>query len=51
MRRLGDAAHLLGMRPRDWDTCTVEETDALLAWLDAYEKAKDEANEQLKRGR
>lgn len=39
------------MRPRDWDENTVEETDALLDWLDAYEKAQHEANEQLKKGR
>lgn len=38
------------MRPRDWDECTVEETDLLLDWLDAYEKAQREAHEQLKRG-
>jgi hypothetical protein len=39
------------MRPRDWDECTVEETDALLAWLDAYEEAQREADERLNRGR
>lgn len=39
------------MRPRDWDACTVEETDALLDWLDAYEKAQHEAAEQINRGR
>lgn len=51
MRRLGDAAHLLGIVGRDWDTLTVEETDAYLDWLDAYEKAQNEANEKLKQGR
>lgn len=51
MRRLGDAAHLLGIRARDWDTFTVEETDAYLDWLDAYEEAQRKANEQLKSGR
>jgi hypothetical protein len=39
------------MRPRDWDACTVEETDLLLDWLDAYEKAQQEANDKLKSGR
>ena len=39
------------MRPRDWDECTVEETDALLDWLDAYEKAQQEANDKLRSGR
>jgi hypothetical protein len=39
------------MRPRDWDACTVEEVDALLGWLDAYEKAQQEANEKMKSGR
>lgn len=38
------------MRPRDWDACTVEETDALLDWLDAYEEAQRKANEELNRG-
>lgn len=38
------------MSPRDWDACTVEETDLLLDWLDAYEKAQREANEKLERG-
>ncbi|WP_432135144.1 hypothetical protein [Streptomyces sp. bgisy154] len=51
MRHLGNAAHLLGIRARDWDTLTVEETDHYLDWLDAYEKAHDEASEELKRGR
>lgn len=48
MRRLGDAAHLLGIQARDWDTFTVEETDGYLDWLDAYEKAQKEANDKLK---
>ena len=39
------------MRPRDWDECTVEETDLLLDWLDAYEAAQRKANEELNRGR
>jgi CHAD domain-containing protein len=51
MRRLGDAAHLLGIKARDWDLFTVEETEHYLAWLDAYEKAQREANEKLKKGR
>ncbi len=51
MRRLGDAAHLLGIRARDWDTFTVEETDLYLAWLDAFEEAQQKANEELKKGR
>lgn len=38
------------MRPCDWDACTVEETDLLLDWLDAYEEAQRKANEQLNRG-
>lgn len=39
------------MRPRDWDGCTVEETDLLLDWLDAYEEAQRKANDELNRGR
>jgi hypothetical protein len=38
------------MRPRDWDDCTVEETDLLLDWLDAYEEAQRKANAELNRG-
>lgn len=30
---------------------TVEETEHVLGWLDAYEKAQREAHEELKRGR
>ena len=37
------------MRPRDWDTCTVEEADALLDWIDAYQAAQEKAAEELKR--
>lgn len=37
------------MRPRDWDGCTVEETDLLLDWLDAYEEAQRKAKEELKK--
>jgi hypothetical protein len=33
----------LGIHPRDWDGLTVEETDVLLAWLDSYKAAVDEA--------
>lgn len=51
MRRLGDAAHLLGIVGRDWDALTVEEEDHYLSWLDAYEKAQQEANAKLKAGR
>ena len=39
------------MRPRDWDTCTAEETDLLLDWLDAYEKAQQDAANKAKQGR
>lgn len=39
------------MRPRDWDQLTVEETDHLLDWLDAYQEAQRKANEELKKGR
>jgi hypothetical protein len=38
------------MRPRDWDICTVEETDALLDWLDSYKEQLDEAEAEMKRG-
>lgn len=51
MRQLGNAAHLLGIKARDWDTFTVEETDAYLAWLDAYAQAQAEAEAEMQRGR
>ncbi|MFE4397211.1 MULTISPECIES: hypothetical protein [Streptomycetaceae] len=43
MRRLGDAAHLLGIRPWEWQLMTVEETEHVHAWLDAYEKQTEDA--------
>ncbi|MFD4660839.1 hypothetical protein ACFWP2_35080 [Kitasatospora sp. NPDC058444] len=46
MRRLGDAAHLLGIRPWEWALMTVEETDRVLAWLDSYEQQVTEARAQ-----
>lgn len=30
---------------------TIEQEDALLDWIDVYEKAQAEANEKLNRGR
>lgn len=51
MRQLGNAAHLLGIVGRDWDTLTVEEADRYLDWLDAYGEEQRKANEQLKKGR
>ena len=51
MRRLGEAAHLLNIKGRDWDTLTVEETDRYLDWIDAYIEAQQKANEKLKSGR
>lgn len=49
LRQLGNAARLLGVRPWEWALCTVEQTDALLDWLDAYHKAQEEAAAKLKR--
>ncbi|MEU0102390.1 hypothetical protein [Streptomyces sp. NPDC006267] len=40
---MGNAAHLLGIRPWEWDLMTVEQADAVLYWLDAYEKSTEEA--------
>ncbi|MGW0537806.1 DUF2949 domain-containing protein [Streptomyces sp. NPDC003032] len=48
LRRLGDAAHLLGIRPWQWGLMTVEQCDHILDWLDAYEKAQDEAHSKVK---
>ncbi|MET9952392.1 hypothetical protein ABZ135_12695 [Streptomyces sp. NPDC006339] len=46
---MGNAAHLLGIKPDDWAGLTVEETDALLDWLDAYKAAQDEAEQKMRR--
>ncbi|MFE1543605.1 hypothetical protein ACFW61_24435 [Streptomyces microflavus] len=40
---MGNAAHLLGILPKDWEEMTVEQADAYLDWLDQYEKANEEA--------
>lgn len=37
------------MTPRDWDALTVEETDHLLDWLDAYLEQMEKARQQAKR--
>lgn len=44
MKHLGNAAHLLGVRPWEWDLVTVEDADRLLDWLERYE-------EEMKRAR
>jgi hypothetical protein len=49
MRQLGNAAHLLGIKARDWDTFTVDEADRYLDWLDAYKRDMDEQAEKMKR--
>jgi hypothetical protein len=36
------------MTPRDWDLLTVEETDHLLDWLEAYTERMQEAIEKAK---
>ncbi|MFE2559899.1 hypothetical protein ACFXGT_28515 [Streptomyces sp. NPDC059352] len=50
MRQLGNAAHLLGIRPWEWDLMTVEQTDQVLDWLDTYKASMDEAEEKMRRG-
>jgi TorA maturation chaperone TorD len=37
------------MTPRDWDRLTVEETDHLLNWLEAYTERMQEAADKAKR--
>lgn len=49
MRQLGNASHLLHIRPWEWDLMTVEETDALLDWLDDYQRQMDEAAAEMRR--
>lgn len=51
MRRIGDAAHLLHIRPWEWQLMTVEQTEWILDWLDSYEKAQEEADAKMRRGR
>lgn len=38
MRYLGLFAHLLHMTPRDVDDLTQVEFEALIGWIDAYER-------------
>lgn len=38
------------MKPQDWDDLTVEQTDALLDWLDSYKEQLDKAEAEMKRG-
>jgi hypothetical protein len=51
VKQIGNAAHLLNIRPWEWDLLTVQQADHVLDWLDAYKKDLDEANEKLKKGR
>lgn len=44
---LGSAAHLLHIRPWEWQLLTVEETDHVLQWLDDYKQQLDEAKAKL----
>lgn len=37
------------MTPRDWDHCTVEETDHLLDWLEQYTAQLEEAARKAER--
>jgi hypothetical protein len=39
---------LLHIRPWEWALLTVEETDAVLNWLDEYRKQLDEAEARIK---
>jgi len=41
MRQLGNAAHLLGIGARDWDTMTGEEARLYLDWLDQWAEANN----------
>jgi hypothetical protein len=44
VRQLGNAAHLLGIRPWEWDRMTVEDTDRALDWLERYEAEMKKAS-------
>lgn len=48
LKQLGNAAHLLGIRPWEWALLTVDETDEVLAWLDSY---RDEIEKAESAGR
>lgn len=48
MRRLGDAAHLLGIKPWEWDLLTVEQEENLLGWIDSYEEQMAEAEAEAR---
>lgn len=36
------------MTPRDWDSLTVEEEDALLHWVDEYIKESEKAHSRAR---
>lgn len=40
---MGNAAHLLGIRPWEWHLMTVEDTDSVLDWLDRYQAEMERA--------
>lgn len=41
---------MLGIRPWEWPLLTVEETDAVLDWLEAWIESREEAAEEMRRG-
>lgn len=43
MKQLGNAAHLLGIRPWEWELLTWVEADQMLDWLEKYEAKMKEA--------
>lgn len=49
MKHLGNAAHLLGVRPWEWGLLSVQDADALMNWLEDYEAQQDKAEAEMKR--
>lgn len=47
MRHIGNGAHLLHIRPWEWDLLSVEQEDAVLFWLDDYQRQAEAAAAEM----
>lgn len=46
---MGNAAHLLGVRPWEWELLSVQDADALMDWLEDYKAQQEKAEDEMKR--
>lgn len=45
---MGNAAHLLGVRPWEWELLSVQDADAVMDWLEDYEAQQQKAESEMK---